>query len=304
MFLRWLLLLAIIVMSAAVQAFTVVPLKENGLPEGDYEAKGCYQCENTNNKLTCQCPYSDEQFYKRTLDLNLCDPLVVTTINGLLRCLTDINKVKKLLSDYSGSGSGSGSGQYEDSFEEEVLTDELPPPLFEDVHNELPEGDYRSYCKECKIEDGSLTCECKVDGWFFPYWYEATLPLQSCQSANEVTYMGGLLYCSHAAAIKDNAVKGCTGCKLQGNTLYCKTCEQTTCGWSNEDLRRKYHVIRHVKLAYVRDCTKKITNCNGKLRCGGCWPHDFYDETVFFRPKTEGTDPAKYCHPDKPTPWQ
>ena len=256
MLLRWLLTLTIMVMSAAAQAFTNVPLKDNGLPEGNYEAKGCYQCENIDLQLSCYCSYTDEKFYKRTLDLTLCDPLVVTTINGLLRCVTDVNDVKKILSDYSGSAS-SGSGYTEEEFPDEEISGELPPPLFEDISNELPEGDYRSYCRECKIEEGNLNCECRVDGWFKTYWYDASLPLQSCEVQNQVTYMGGILYCSDKAAILDNQVEGCSGCKIKGNILYCKTCEQTRCGWSNEDLRRKYHVIRHVKLSGVRDCTQK-----------------------------------------------
>lgn len=303
MMLRWVLVLIITLMSASVQS-VVIPLKKNGLPEGDYEARGCYQCENNDLRLSCQCPYTDGNIYKRTLDLSLCDPLVVTSINGGLRCLTDIEKIKKVLSEYSGAVTDSGSGSGEELFEDEVTDDQLPPPIMEDFNNELPKGDYRSYCKDCKIEEGNLECSCKIDGWFWTYWYDVSLPLKSCQVQNEVTYAGGILYCSYETAIRDNTVENCTGCRIQGNTLYCRTCEQTRCGWSNEDLRRRYHVLKNIKLSGIRDCTQKINNCNGKLRCGECWAYDFFDETIFYRPRTAGTEPSKYCHPDKPTPWQ
>lgn len=297
------LIFTFIVSANSFADLPIVPLKENGFPAGDYPSY-CQSCSIDGARLTCACPDPQNNIYKRSLDISLCDPIIVTVKKGILRCTDDYS-----IAEY----------EEEKPESEEDLSKYLPKPLQDDPLNELPLGDYKSYCKSCEIkEDGELDCECKIDGFFAnflgtglvsEYWYPATLPLLSCKDVNRVTYMGGMLYCSLDDFLnvsgkgEKNLGTTCTGCRVKGNDLICKTCEKTRCGWSKTDKRNNLHIAKNVVLENARECRKEIRNCNGTLRCGGCWRWDFWDEWESRRPVTPGTRGRNYCNPNSPYPF-
>ena len=297
-------IMAVIMPAISFADLPLTPLKDGGFPSGDYP-KFCHSCAIDDTKMTCLCKDPQNNEYKRSLDFSLCDPLIVTAKKGILTCTDDYRKA-----------------EYEPPKKrvEEDLSKYLPEPIQDDPFNDLPEGDYKSYCNSCTINDDAiLECQCKIEGFFnnflwtgivSEYWYSASLPLLSCEDVNKVTFMGGRLYCSLKEYLsisgdgEKNLGRTCTRCRMKGNDLLCETCEKTSCGWSKTDRNRyQLHIVHDVELKNARECRREIRNCNGTLRCGGCWRWDFWDEWESNRPVTPNTRPRNYCNPNSPYPF-
>lgn len=250
------------------------------LPEGNY-TETCSSCTFDGNKLTCYCPAPDKNEYRRTLDMDLCSRKTVVVKRGLLVC----------------------------SDEPVVSTEDEKPArtrrriLEEDPRNELPDGDYKTYCKDCRMVEGSLECSCVIEsGWwsYWDAWYDASLPLQSCKDPNKVTYAGGLLFCSLQDLLKFHELdKTCRNCRMIGDVLRCE-CDKSPCGWSKKDRKLQLHINKKAQMNDFRSCNGPLINCNGTLRCGECSILDHSDEFQWKRP-VNGTHPAKgYCFPASP----
>ena len=303
----WVLVATFIISAKSFADLPIVPVHEDGLPKGDYP-KFCAPCSIDSTKLSCYCKAPDNKSHKRTLDISLCDPLIVTAKRGVLTCTDDYAKA-----DYVHIRRGPLES-------EEELQKFLPKPIQNDLFNDslLPEGDYKSYCNSCVItEGGILECQCKIDGFFAnflwsglisEYWYSASLPLLSCKEVNQVTFVGGGLHCSLDDYLKvsglgeKNLYRSCEGCRFKGNDLLCQVCRKTSCGWSRKDRDNNLHIVQNVVLKNARECRKEIRNCNGTLRCGGCWRWDFWDEWESRRP-ISGRNSGNYCNPNSPYPF-
>ncbi|WP_194842706.1 hypothetical protein [Endozoicomonas sp. OPT23] len=225
--------------------------------------------------LSCICKSSKLGAHPRTLDLSLCALPIVSVRHGRLFCEPDPTQIPD---------------------QPEVL-DDLPPVLQDDPDNELPTGQYRSYCRNCERVNGVLKCECKIGGWFWDSWPSATLPMLSCKKSSEVTYAGGHLFCSLDELRAFHKIENCTDCRFSGSTLKC-SCNKTKCGWSSKDFEKQLNINFDAYLDNVPSCTAKINNCNGTLRCGECWAYDYFDQGEWHRPQIGRHTVYGYCYPD------
>ena len=274
MWIKILILLLGSLLAGQASAFTTIPYLESGLPQGNYQTE-CSECAVNEGVLSCICKNPNKVLYIRTLDLSLCSLPVVSVRKGRLFCETDLTQIPD---------------------QPEVLED-LPPILQEDPGRKLPEGQYRSYCRDCELKDGFLTCKCKVGGWFWDGWYQTSLPIHSCGNSKEVTYAGGHLFCSLSELRSFHNIQNCTNCRFSGSTLKC-TCEKTKCGWSKKDFEKELHLNFDAYLNHLPNCTTKINNCNGTLRCGDCWAYDFFDQGEWNRPHYGRHTANGYCYPN------
>ena len=251
-----------------------MPSSHSDWPRGNYQ-KSCKECRIEEGRMSCFCEAPDNKFYQRSLDLSLCPLNVVSVRKGILYCETDPSLVPKP--------------------EEEPIEEDNPEPI-EPVEG-LPRGDYLRYCSECSVVDGVLDCSCKISGWFWDSYYKASLPLESCGEPGRILYAGGLLFCSLQEFLEFHELSHrCNDCRLVNGTLTCR-CRKTLCGWSSKDLKKGRNIVRS-RLSSIQNCTSKINNCNGTLRCGECWAWDFSDQTLLSRP-VEGRHPKNgYCYPD------
>lgn len=302
------------------------------LPQGDYQTvcRDCYI--NDNNQLICQCPMprqnnaedtestSTTEWILRSVDLDGCEANRVSLINGYLFCDNsnedDIESVKgteqnPVLDENDNPVeepspdtpvTGVQLDQNMDPVEPEPEKNNLPteekptpsaPPAFDysDVNEAdlvpLPPGDYIKYCPSCKVSNGVLTCECYPKTSFFSLT-TASIPLKSC-GKGKITYRGGTLLCKRD--LLGTLSPTCRDCEVKDNELTC-TCLKTPCQWSREDLSKGRRNYRST-LEEFRYCTRRIVNCNGQLRCGGCNLFDYYEE--FLRPY-EGEREGKFCY--------
>ena len=130
---------------------------------------------------------------------------------------------------------------------------------FHEDRSGLPVGDYQNKCKNCRIDnDGLLVCDCPV-------------------KREMLNTIGSFS-------------KSCRNCTIQGDNLYC-LCDKTQCDWSDRDVTKGRNRQRAM-LQNFRNCSSKVINCNGYLRCGECGFTDFWDESR--RPK-EGHSSMKSC---------
>ncbi len=245
---------------------------QESLPAGNFQEK-CSDCEINGSILQCQCSKPGKKFqnrtFPRTLDMNLCSEFAVKEVDGALICDNEFQPEEN------------------DESDRDIP---IPPPL--ETAEDLPPGDYRSYCQQCRYEDGQLKCSCKISGYFFSSWYESTLPLDSCSTTDKISYARGILFCNEEEMLKflSKQLRRCVKCTVKGNDLDC-TCKKTNCDWSNSDLTKKRNIRRHT-LSGFRNCTADIINCNGYVRCGSCNTGDFLDE--YLRPH-EGRSAKGSC---------
>ena len=281
------------------------------------------QCPMPQDKST-ENPDSDDsiQWVPRTVDLDGCEENRVNFINGYLFCDNssddDIESVKGTeqnpVLDENGiqveepSLDTPPTGVQLDQ-DMNVVTPEpeqsnppteekpaaTPPPVFDYSDAEesnltpLPPGDYIKYCSSCKVIDGVLNCECYPKTSLFSYT-SASISVNSCGKGEPITYRGGALICQKHLW-RTLYWTTCWDCEVKDNELTC-TCLKTPCQWSEEDLQKGRREYRST-LEDFRYCTKKIINCNGQLRCGGCNFYDYYEEVL--RPY-EGERVGKYCY--------
>ena len=256
------------------------PFDRDLFPTGDYE-NYCTACKVEGQQLVCICPKKNG--YRQSIDLNLCTENNVSVKLGRLYCTTPV------VEEESSETSAEPEEPVDDSLD--ILNDPL---------SKLPGGDYREYCRFCDISEGSLNCSCKISSWwFYPSWYEASLPLANCEVPNSVTYAKGMLFCDTAAMLEFFELpRGCRDCTFEHDALTCK-CEKTPCGWSGRDIREG-HNIRTTTLFKGRSCLGNLKNCNGYLKCEACSFIDYWDQTQYLRPVTGHVKDGKYCYPNMP----
>ena len=250
------------------------------------------------------------EFYLQTIDLTLCESLTVVFSEGYLLCdnadENDIESVRgteedqvvadngEVISEPEGVKPENDSASTDDN-QEQVLIEKAvipePDPEMQEMVNqgELPRGDYINYCRNCRIEDGRLACECDTGAWFSSA--KATIGLDSCGPSDSITYHRGTLMCQQHFERISSSFGGCSDCTVNGNSVSCD-CNRTPCQWSREDINKGRRTITST-LGEFRFCLSRIVNCNGQLRCGGCGLFDYHEE--YNRPY-EGTVAGEYCH--------
>lgn len=150
----------------------------------------------------------------------------------------------------------------------------LKPIVPIDDGRTLPEGDYKEYCSNCRIENNRLVCDCNT-GSLWSGTIRASTELGLCKKGEGITYRYGTLMCQDRLQ-RSLYIYKCRSCKIEGNDLTCK-CDRTPCQWSQEDRNKDLH-INTSTLSNFRYCDSAIVNCNGILRCGKCGVFDYYEE--------------------------